>query len=477
MATATLDIPLGALLTEEQARAICAQGEEAVVFALLTLAQMLARQQAQAAATSHQTPSTPSGMKPPYQKPAAWARGKRKPGRKNGHPGSRREKPERIDRHVAHRAKVCPDCGGPLKRCAETRMRYTEDIPANLESEVTEHTIHRDWCPNCKKKVEPAVTEAMPNATLGNLTLVLSAWLHYGLGTTLGQLVDVFNFHLAMKLTPGGLIQMWHRLARIVVLWHEEIQRQALESAVLHGDETGWRVNGKTHWLWCFATENLSFFMIDRSRGSPALLKMFTQEFDGTLVTDFWAAYNALACAARQKCLAHLLRDLEHVEKYKSPGPQWKVFAKKLRRLIMDAIRLYRRRDKHSPQAYVSRSQCITKRLQELIDTPWTDKQAQRLIKRFRRHQDELFTFLHDPDVPFDNNLAERSIRPAVILRKNSNGNRSHQGANTQAILMSVFFTLKKRGHNPVTAIRDALTVYIETGLLPPMPEKIAANG
>ena len=476
MATATLDIPLGACLTEEQARAICAQGEEAIVFALLTMAQMLARQQAQAAATSHQAPCTPSGMKPPYQKPTASARGKKKPGRKNGHPGSRREKPERIDRHVAHRAKVCPDCGGPVKRCAETRTRYIEDIPDNLQSEVTEHTIHRDWCPNCKKKVEPAVTEAMPNATLGNRTLVLSAWLHYGLGTTLAQLVDVFNFHLALKLTPGGLIQMWHRLARIVVLWHEEIQRQALESAVLHGDETGWRVNGKTHWLWCFATEDVSFFMIDRSRGSPALLKMFTQEFDGTLVTDFWAAYNALACAARQKCLAHLLRDLEHVEKYKSPGPEWQVFAKKLRRLIMDAIRLRRRRAQHSPDAYASRRRRITKRLQALIDTPWADTQAKRLIKRFRRHQDELFTFLEQPDVPFDNNLAERSIRPAVILRKNSNGNRSHQGADTQAILMSVFFTLKKRGHNPVAVIRDALTEYLETGQLPPLPEKIAAN-
>jgi len=477
LTTAMLDIPLGASMTEEEARAIYARGEGAVIFALLGMAKKLAEQQAQAAATSHQTPATPSGMKPPYQKPTITMRGKKRPGRKKGHPGSRRETPERIDRHVTHRAKVCPDCGGPLKRCAETRTRHTEDIPANLESEVTEHTIHRDWRPNCKKKVEPAVTEAMPNATLGNRTLVLSAWLHYGLGATLAQLVDVFNFHLAMKLTPGGLIQMWRRLARIVALWHEEIQRQALESSVLHADETGWRVNGKTHWLWCFATENLSFFMIDRSRGSPALLKMFTQEFDGALVTDFWAPYHALACAARQKRLAHLLRDLARVEKYKSPSPEWKVFAKKLRRLIMDAIRLRRRREKHSPQAYASRGQCITKRLQKLIDTPWTDKQAKRLIKRFRRHQDELFTFLEDPDVPFDNNLAERSIRPAVILRKNSNGNRSHQGTDTQAILMSVFFTLKKRGHNPVAVIRDALTVYLETGKLPPLPEKVAANG
>lgn len=302
MTTATLDIPLGSSLTEEAARAIYARGEAAVVFALLTQAKQIAEQLAQAAATSHQSPSTPSGMKPPYQKPAAPLR-KKRPGRKNGHPGSRREKPARIDRRVEHRAKVCPHCGGPLNRCAETRTRYIEDIPDDLQSEVIEHTLHRDWCPRCQKKVEPTVTDALPNATLGNRTLVLSAWLHYGLGTTLSQLVDVFNFHLALKVTPGGLIQMWHRLARILSAWHEEIRRQALASGVLHADETGWRVNGKTHWLWCFATETLSFFMIDRSRGSPALLKMFTQEFAGTLVSDFWAAYNALACAARQKCL------------------------------------------------------------------------------------------------------------------------------------------------------------------------------
>lgn len=471
------EIGLGPNLSEEQARAIYAQGEDAVVFALLAQAKLLAEQLAQAAATSHQTPSTPSGMQPPYQKPAAPSRGKKTPGRRNGHPGSRRAMPTRIDHYVKHRAEVCPHCSGPLQRCAETRVRYIEDIPEGLHSEVTEHTIHRDWCPRCEKKVEPAVTEAMPNATLGNRVLVLSAWLHYGLGTTLAQIVDVFNFHLVLKVTPGGLMQMWHRLAKLLRPWYEAIQEHALDSAVLNADETGWRVNGKTHWLWCFATETLSYFLIDRSRGSPALLKFFTQVFEGTLVADFWGAYNAVECAFRQKCLVHLLRDLEHVEKYKSPGAQWPAFAKKLRRLVMDAIRLRRRRDALTPEAYASRRTCITQRLQELIDTPWTDKQAKRLLKRFRRHQHELFTFLDQPHVPFDNNLAERSIRPAVILRKNSYGNRSQQGATTQEVLMSVFFTLKKRGHNPVATLQDALTVYLKTGQLPPLPANVPANG
>ena len=477
MATLGNSISLGPSLTEAQARTIFSQGEAAVVFALLAQAKMLAEQLAAAAATSHQTPSTPSGMQPPYQKPAACDRGKKKPGRKPGHPGSQREAPARIDRRLEHRAEVCPKCGGPLCRCQETRTRHTEDIPEGIQPAVTEHIIHRDWCPRCKMKVEPVITEALPGATLGNRVLVLSAWLHYALGNTLSQVVEVFNFHLLMKVTPGGLVLMWRRLADMLDGWHEAIRSEALESAVLHADETGWRVNGKTRWLWCFATGDLSFFMIDRSRGSPALRQFFLEEFGGTLVSDFWGAYNAVECAFRQKCLVHLLRDLEHVERYKSPGPQWPEFAKKLRRLVADAIRLWRRQAELEPEVYASRRARFAPRLEELIAKPWEDAQARRLIKRLRRHRDELFTFLDQTGVPFENNLAERSIRPAVILRKNSLGNRSERGAASQAVLMSVFFTLKKRGHNPVNVVLNALETYLQTGQMPALPSTIASHG
>lgn len=471
-----VDIPLGPTLTEEQARTLYAQGEEAVVYAILAMARMLAKLQADEASVSHDTPSTPSGMRPIYQKPPVSTRGKKKPGRKPGHPGSRRETPERIDRQVEHRAKVCPECGGVLQRCAETRTRYVEDIPEDIQPVTTEHTIHRDWCPRCKKKVEPVVCEALPGSQIGNRVLVLSAWLHYCLGVTLSQLVEVFNYHLSFKVTPGGLAQMWRRLTEILLDWYEQIQEEALKSSVLHGDETGWRVNGTPRWLWCFATEELSWFLIDRSRGQPALLRFFKQEFDGVLVTDFWGAYNAVECAFRQRCLAHLFRELEHVEKYKSPGADWPVFAKKLRRLLGDAIRLWRKRDELSPETYASRRACLARRLEDMMTGLWEDSNARRLAGRLRRHHDEIFTFLDQPCVPFDNNLAERSIRPAVILRKNILCNRSENGAITQAVLMSIFFTLKKRGLNPVKAVLEALATYLKTNQLPPLPAKVASD-
>ena len=476
MATDTATIPKQAMqsltagvLSEEQARQIVAIGPEAAVFVILELSKQLAEQKAKTAAESHQTPATPSGMKPAYQKPSPKSR-KRRPGAKKGHPGSRREVPERIDRRVKHRTKCCPDCGSRVRRCNESRTRYTEDI-LEVQPEVTEHTIHRDWCPKCKKQVEPTVPDALPNATLGNRVLVLSAWLHYSLGNTLSQIVEVFNFHLQMKITPGGLVQMWYRLQAILYAWYEEIQQQALRSAVLHADESGWRVDGKTHWLWCFTTRDVTYYMIDRSRGSPALQKFFIEEFAGTLVTDFWGSYNAVVCALRQTCLVHLLRELEHTEKYKSPSEHWPAFSKKLRRLIGDAIRLWRRKAELPEETYASRRDRLLARLQQLIDTPWEGSHAKRLIKRLRRHQNDLFTFLDQPNVPFENNAAERAIRPAVIIRKNSYGNRSERGADSQAVLMSIFRTLKQRGHDPIRTIVSALTVYLTTGQSTPLPE------
>jgi len=73
--------------------------------------------------------------------------------------------------------------------------------------------------------------------------------------------------------------------------------------------------------------------------------------------------------------------------------------------------------------------------------------------------------------------LAERMIRPAVILRKNSQSNRSEKGAATQAVLMSVYRTLMLRGHDPLKVIPEALRTYLSTGTLPSLPESAVADG
>ena len=470
---AIIDAALRGQLDDTHARRLHDLGPEAVALAMLAASQRIAELQGQSHG-QHPSPSTPSGMVPIYTKPNTPQR-RKKPGAKKGHSGHRRKTPERIDERETHRLKRCPGCGGPLQRCQHKRTRIIEDIPEEIEPVVTEHTIHRDYCPQCKKHIEPVVPDAMPRAALGHHLISLTSWFHYGLGVTIDQIIEILSYHLQTELTPGGLINAWQRLSEILLAWYEQIAEEAKNSAYLHADETGWRINGQGCWLWCFANDRNCYYMIEYCRGSPVLQKFFTEEFDGVLITDFWAAYDSVDAADRQKCLPHLLRELEKVDK-RNDSAEWQAFAKKLRRLLRDGIRLRKRSD-FAPKRYQSRIDRLNRRVAQIADEEHADADAKRLTKRLRRYGEYLFTFLDYLYVTADNNFGERQIRPAVILRKNSQSNRSDRGAATQAVLMSVYRTLRLRGLNPTKTITNALKTYLKTGQLPPLPDAAIADG
>ena len=467
-----LDAAKRGVLSEELAEQLPALGPEAVTLFALSMARHVAQLRQPPLADA---PSTPSGMVPVYRKPPAAPQRRKKPGAKPGHPGARREPPAAIDVRVEHRLEVCPCCGGELQRCQRQRQRIIEDIPRDITPVITQHTVHRDYCPRCKKHVEPVVPDAMPNATLGHHVVALSSWFHYGLGITIGQVRDILGSHLHTDVTAGGLLAGWGRLAEALWPWYQQIADQARAGAVLHADETGWRVAGQTHWLWCFTNHRCCYYLIDKSRGSPALQKFFTEAYRGTLVSDFWAAYESVLVDDYQRCIPHLLRELLKVDEH-NHAPEWKAFSKQLRRLLRDGLRLRRRPD-FTPRRYASRIALIHRRLCRLADATYRDADTARLGQRLSHYRDQLFTFLDTPGVPPDNNHAERQIRPAVIIRKNSLCNRSQQGAATQAILMSIYRTLKLRGLDATPTIAQALRTHLTTGTLPPLPVENVADG
>ena len=450
-------------ITEEQAKGLYAQGEEAVVFALLELAAL-------AQANGKPSPSTPSSQIPPYQKENRSSKKGKKPGRKKGHQGARRSEPERIDREKPHPLEICPKCGGLLGNPSEYRTRIIEDIP-ETKPECTKHIIPRCYCKNCKELVEPPVPDALPGAQLGHRALVLSSWFHYSLGNTLSQVTKILDASFQYAITAGGLLAAWYRMAGILYSWYEEIHEEALLGAKLHADETGYRMHGNTHWLWCFSNDDLTYYMIHASRGEEALREFFAETFDGTLITDFWGPYDKILGGKRQKCTTHLFRELEKVDKRnKSPG--WEEFRNKLKRVLKDALRLWKR-EGVPPEEYASKRKRLDVRLENLSEAEWRDADAKRLAKRLRKYKDQLFTFLDEPDVPPDNNHAEREIRPAVLMRKNSFHNMSEEGAAMQAIYMTVFRTLERRGYSPVDTVVNALKEYVATGELPPLPKPV----
>jgi transposase len=418
-------------------------------------------------------PSTPSGMQAAFTKAnrAATAKPKKK---KRKRRGVHRPIPDKVDETKEHTLACCPACSNPLPPSSETRERFTEELPV-VDPLVIKHIIHRYWCRACEKMVEAPVVDALPKSNIGLRTVVYSAWLHYLLGVSFDKIIQLLNLSAHFKISTGGLFGAWHHLARILTPLYEQIGRDARASAVLHADETGWRVSGCTHWLWCFTNKILAYYLIDRRRGSTVLLKVLGEYFAGVLVTDFLGAYGMIRALAKQKCLVHLLREIIRVNLF-DHSPEWKVFRNQLKRLVLDALRLGRHRTEIDPACFERRKALLRQRLADLYGRSYSNKNANRLRKRLERHRNEIFTFLDYPGVTADNNHVERQIRPAVVSRKTSYGNRSKEGADVQAILLSIFRTLELRGYEPVTAILFLVQEHLRTGKPMTLPSPIPST-
>jgi len=393
------------------------------------------------------SPTCPSGMTPPYLKKPGKRRSK-KPGQKEGHPGVSRKCPEKIDHYKEHTLDFCPECQTSLRKPIKSYNRLTVDIPP-VEPEVTEHTVYGYWCSHCKKTVYPKVVDALPNSMLGLTVLIMTAWLHYWVGMSVRNIVKLLTTFWRFDVSPGGLTQAWKKLAVNLKPIYDDIGDKIRNTGVLNADETGWRISGITHWLWCFVTDKWCYFVIDKSRGSPVIKRVIGKIFNGILICDFWGAYNKISTLATQRCFYHLLTELEKVDK-SNKSSTWQTFRKKLGRLLMDAIRLDTRRTDLTSAAFSRRKMRLCHRIDQLIESPREDKDVNRLIKRLIRHRNELFTFLEYSGVSPYNNHAEQQIRKPVMTRKISQQNRSDQGAETHAIFMSLFGSAELQGLNPV---------------------------
>ena len=326
--------------------------------------------------------------------------------------------------------------------------RLIEDIP-KVTPLVTAHTIHGYWCSHCKTIVTPKVTAALPRSSLGLRFVVYTAWLHYLVGVSVGNCVKTAAVSLGFPVSPGGLTLAWKNLASRLEGHYDAIGQTIRHSAVLHADETGWRINGVTFWLWAFATRQYCYYLIDPHRGAAVVKQVLGTLFAGILIIDFWGAYNAIQTLAKQRCYFHLFTELIKVDKLNASAT-WKRFRKKLSRLLKDAVRLGDQRQIRSPPIYARRKAKLHKRLDELIAAAFNDADARRLIKRLRRHRGELLTFLDHEGVSPYNNHAEQQMRTAVHTRKVSQQNRSLQGAKTHAIFLTLFRSAQLQGLHPV---------------------------
>jgi len=256
-----------------------------------------------------------------------------------------------------------------------------------------------------------------------------------------------------LQMSVGELVELTHAVRRQLRPLAEQLKAQVQSSCVAHGDETGWRENGQNGWAWTFVTDGpaaVRYFEYDRSRSHLVAQRLLGPDFRGWLVTDFYAAYNLIP-GRHQRCWVHLLRDLRALKEGQADDPAVLQWATAVRQLYLDACSWLA---EHPAPLASERLAEYTHLHTQACALGAQYARAQQhpcnaLAKRLLRHQDELFPFVLIPGLPADNNLAERSIRPLVIMRKISGGSRSAEGTKTRLTLASLLHTWTARHLNP----------------------------
>jgi hypothetical protein len=185
--------------------------------------------------------------------------------------------------------------------------------------------------------------------------------------------------------------------------------------------------------------------------------KILGEEYNGILVSDFYSAYNKIKALAKQKCIPHLLRDLNKVIIRFQEDKVIYNWCSELKKLLSNAINLKKNKNDISNKVFLKEKEKLYQRLDDLQFTDKVKNDLNRLSKRIEKFKNDLFTFLDYDNIDFHNNHAEQQIRPNVILRKITFGNRSEKGIKNHNILMSIIQTIKTNKKNPFTVLNELM--------------------
>jgi len=391
----------------------------------------------------------------------------RRPGRKPGAAYGRkahRPRPQRVDEVVdAPLPATCPACAGAIAE-NEVAQQYQVDLPPRLEPWVRQVNVHVGCCQACGRRVQgrhPLQTSDALGAAasqLGPRLLALAADLKLVMGLSYGKICTLFASLFGVVVTPGGLALALQRLGRAAAPTYEALKDAVRSADVVSPDETGWRVAGRSAWLWAFVTTMVTVYAIEPGRGYLEAVKVLGEEFSGTLARDGWAPYRKFTRAKHQTCVAHLLRRCKEILDTAQRGAARLPHA--VRRILKQALLLRDRRDADAISPHGLR--VATGRLRAAMNRylRWrpSDEENRKLVKHLNKEANALFTFLDDPAVPATNHLAERAIRPAVVTRKTcGGGNRDWSGATMLATLLTILRTSRQQGYDPLPILANLL--------------------
>jgi transposase len=398
-------------------------------------------------------PKTPrNSSTPPSQGNKANAP-KRDRKRRRGRPGVARTLEASPDAVVDAMAETCPHCAAALSAADQKRVQVYDriEIPP-IRPIVTRVHLHGGTCPCCRRSFTAPVAPGLePGSPFGRSVEELVVFLHYTQAVSYVRLASMMDDVFGVTLSEGAIANMLARARGRFLSEAATITETVKSSPVICSDETSARVEGRNWWEWVFVGEGAVLHHIVPSRAKAVVTELMDGVTPLVWVSDLYGAQQGHG-RDWQVCLAHQLRDVQYAI---DDGDN--VFSPRLRRLLLRAISIGRRRDRLKDNTLRQYASDLERRLDRIITLEPRGNAGHKIKRRMMRIRAHLFVFVTNRAVPATNNISERALRPSVIFRKITNGFRSTWGADLYAAIRSTLSTGRLQGLSALQSIRRVL--------------------
>jgi transposase len=443
-------------------RAELAESQAALARAVEELAQArerIAELEARLRQTPRNSSRPPSGEgldKPPPRPRSLRTRTGRKPGGQDGHAGTTLAQVARPDREVRHEPACCGRCGAGLagRPVTGVERRQVFDLP-EVTVKVTEHQLIEREC-GCGRRTKGIAPQgAKAPVQYGPRIAAIIVYLYIGQFLSKNRTAQALAELFGIPLSSGTVAALTARAAGRLGGFLEDVRGQIAASAVAGFDETGFRVEGRLHWVHCARTGKYTLLTAHPKRGTDAMEAMgVLPQFTGIAVHDAWAPYDTYAAPHHQLCCAHALRELQAVTDA-APAGEWCWATQAAEALTaMQALAsqaISQGRDTADPAALAAqirlyRSAALAGVSQTAARSGTLMKKHNALARRLLDRQDDYLRFTRDWRIPPDNNGCERDIRMTKLKQKVSGCLRTLTGARQFCAIRSYLSTAAKHG-------------------------------
>ena len=340
------------------------------------------------------------------------------------------------------------------RRCPRHHVPLVSDPEKPAEKTVIDLVFNRNGCrktvatyvgtkascPKCTCSYSPPCFNRLYRSSFGHGFQVWTIYQRIILRLPYRIITQVMEHLFGVGMSQGTVINFLRYVASYYKVTEAAILQAILKSEFVHVDETRVNIQGVEQYVWVFTDGRHVFFRMTETREAEIVYQVLSN-YEGVLVTDFYPGYDSMPCK-QQKCLVHLIRDLND-DLWKAPfDREFEAFVLEIRTLfvpIFGAIDRYGLKARHLRKFETSVERFYDR---HIVSKEYASEIAAKYQKRFQRYRESLFTFLGQDGIPWNNNMAERAIRQLAIQRKIS-GTFFKNAAPQYLLLLSIAQTCR----------------------------------